>query len=89
MILQADEQVVSLHHVLTSACVVLNGRRPTQLLTEKGLNVCLTLSLVLTLLADGYDLGRQSVPRSAHQQADSYDFCPLNLWSVTLCAVTV
>lgn len=68
-LLQADEQVVGLHHVLTSAHVVLHRRRLGQRLAEEGLNVRLALSLVLTRLADGYDLVRQRIPRSAHQLA--------------------
>lgn len=31
--------------------------------------MCLTLSLVLARLADGYDLVRQSIPRSVYQLA--------------------
>lgn len=47
----------------------VHGRRLGKRLAEEGLDVRLTLSLVLTRLADGYDLVRQRIPRSVHQLA--------------------
>lgn len=55
-LLQADQQVINLLHVLRGRHAVLHGPRLRQGLVKKGLDVCITLSLVLTGLADGYYL---------------------------------
>lgn len=79
-LLQADEQLVGLGHVLTSANVAL--RRLGHRLAEEGLNVRLALSLVLTRLADGDDLVRQSVSRSVHQLAIWTEKTTTSRWKV-------
>lgn len=65
--MQADHQVIHLLHVLRGSHAVLHGPRLRQGLAEQRLDVRVTLSLVLTRLADGYNLIRQRVSRSIHQ----------------------
>lgn len=68
-LLQACQQIIGLPHVLTGTHVVLQRPGLRQRLAEQRLNACLTFSLVLARLADGYNLIRQHVSGRAHHLA--------------------
>lgn len=68
-LLQACQQIIGLPHVLAGTHVVLQRPRLRQRLAEQRLNVCLAFSLVLSRLADGYNLIGQHVSRRAHHLA--------------------
>lgn len=68
-LLQACQQIIGLPHVLAGAHVVLQRPGLRQRLAEQRLNVCLAFSLVLSRLADGYNLIRQRVSARAHHLA--------------------
>lgn len=68
-VLQACQQILGLPNVLAGTHVVLQRPGLRQRLAEQRLNVCLALSLVLSRLADGYNLIRQRVSGRAHHLA--------------------
>lgn len=68
-LLQACQQIISLPHVLTGTHVVLQRPGLRQRLAEQRLNVRFAFSMVLSRLADGYNLIRQHVSGRAYHLA--------------------